>query len=692
VALKPESKPPSGDPLEVCGGLSETVHEYCTRLARAQLRERAASIASLAAPADVAERQGRIRATILASIGGLPEERTPLEARITGTLVREGYRVEKLVFQSQPANYVTANVYVPAGGRGPYPAVLAAMGHYEEGKAFEEGQRLFINLARRGFVVLAYDPPDEGERKEYYDAATGTLLVSSCPEAHTMSGLQCLLTGRNMAYYEVWDGIRAVDYLSGRPDVDGSRIGVIGNSGGGTQTSYLAVLEPRLAAAAPCCYITSWETLWVALGPQDAEQNFPNFLRDGLDFPDFPIAFAPKPFTVLAATRDFFPIAGTRASMEEVRRVYSLLGAGERAGYFEHDDTHSWSKPRREATYAWMERWLQGCSHSEPEPDTAIEPIEALNCTPTGQVLTSFDATTVQRRNAAAADGIHARRAAASPEGAAQMPALVARRLRMSPPTGLPRVEDRGGFDRPGCRVERRVLETEPGIRIPILVFVPAGGAARKPALVAVSEAGKAEGSAPGGLYEQLAGRGSVVVAADLRGLGECRTRRPLVVYSDVYDPDMRAILVGKTIAGMQAFDLLSVFAYAVGRPDVDAQRVGVIGKGTAGLIALFAAAIEPRIARVLVAGTFLSYRDIVGARLHQGIMDAVIPGVLLDFDLPDIAQFIGRSRFVIANPILPDGSPAAPGHAAKIYGPEVRILTGPNAEFSGCADWGKGM
>ncbi len=462
-----------GVSLPVCRGLERMMDDYYTRLAREQLGARAASVAALRTPEDVAARQRYIRATILKAIGGLPEARTPLQARITGTLEREGYRVEKLIYQSRPRSYVTANVYVPTGIPGPFPAVLGAMGHYEEGKAFEEGQRLFISLARRGFVVLAYDPPDEGERNEYLDVATGKLLVPNCPEAHTMSGLQCLLTGRNLAHYELWDGIRAVDYLEGRPDVDAKRIAVIGNSGGGTQCSYLAVIEPRLAAAVPCCYITSWEKLWAKLGPQDAEQNFPDFLKDGLDFPDFPISFAPKPFKILSATRDFFPIEGSRDTYAEARRIYSILGKEECAGYFEYDDTHSWSKPRREATYAWLEKWLMGRAESAPEPELEIEPIGDLNCTATGQVLTSFNATTVQRLNAEAAGGIHPHRRAATPEGASQLADLIVQRLKITLPHGAPKVEAKGTAAREGCRIEKIAIETEPGIVVPTLVFVP---------------------------------------------------------------------------------------------------------------------------------------------------------------------------------------------------------------------------
>src|SRR2546430_17577879 len=122
-----------------------------------------------------------------------------------------------------------------------------------------------------------------------------------------MEGVECLPTGQTVARYFIWAGIRAFDYLLTRPDVDPKRIAVTGNSGGGTQSSYLAAFEPRLAAAAPSCYLTTWEKLWVAPGPQDSEQVFANFLRDGLDFADFLIAFAPKPIHMAAAVRGYFP-------------------------------------------------------------------------------------------------------------------------------------------------------------------------------------------------------------------------------------------------------------------------------------------------------------------------------------------------------------------------------------------------
>ena len=323
------------------GGLGE----YLTRLARQCWEARAAQVARIRTPAEVRARQQYIRERMTAEIGGFPEK-TPLRARVTGTLARDGYRVEKVIYESQPGFLVTANAYVPAAARPPFAAVLGVAGHTAGGKADATYQRAWIGMAKRGFLVLAIDPPGQGERV----AAMGGTAE------HTMMGIQCLLTGTNFARYEVWDSIRGVDYLLERGDVDPKRIAVAGNSGGGTQSAYLAVFEPRLAAAAPSCYITSWEKLWAGPGPQDAEQDFAGFLRDGFDFADFLIAFAPRPIQMSTAIRDFFPIDGARATYAEAKRIFEAMGAGDSTEYYEYDDQHKWSKPRQKATYRWLEK------------------------------------------------------------------------------------------------------------------------------------------------------------------------------------------------------------------------------------------------------------------------------------------------------------------------------------------------
>lgn len=208
-----------------------SVDGFLTEVAKQCWEERAAAVARIRTPDEVAARQAYIRKKVLEALGGFPTEKTPLNARITGTLERDGYRVEKLIYESLPRFYVTANLYLPTTGSPPYPAVLGASGHSANGKAMEAYQRVWISLAKRGFVVLAWDPPGQGERYEYFDAVRGKPRFGSTAE-HTMAGVQCLLTGSNFARYELWDAVRGLDYLLTRPDVDPKRIGVAGNSGG----------------------------------------------------------------------------------------------------------------------------------------------------------------------------------------------------------------------------------------------------------------------------------------------------------------------------------------------------------------------------------------------------------------------------------------------------------------------------
>jgi cephalosporin-C deacetylase-like acetyl esterase len=630
--------------LDVTNGLTGMVDLYLTGMAIQQLQVHATCVASIRTPSEVETRKAYIHEKILEEIGGFPEK-SGLEPRITGVLDHGDYKIEKLIFQSQPHYYVTANVFVPANGKAPYPAVLGTAGHDDAGKAFELYQRVWVSLAKRGFLVLAYDPPGEGERLEYLDRATGRSSLPSGPTGeHTAAGLQCFLTGTNIARYFIWDGVRAFDYLLTRTDVDPKRIGVTGNSGGGTQSSYLAAFEPRLAAAAPSCYLTSWEKLWEGPGPQDAEQVFVNFLKDGMDFSDFLIAFAPKPIQMATATRDFFPIEGAKATYAEAQPIFQALDAGNRIGFFEFDDTHGWSKPRREATYRWLARWLQGREDDGAEPEFQLDSSEALRCTESGQVATTFaDAETVQSLNAALAEQLYARRSGAHGE---DMQALVRRRLRLTTSRAVPGSSNHGAIQREGYRIEKIGLEPEPGILVPALAFVPTAGALRKPAAIYVNPAGKAADAQERGRMDTMAREGNIVLAIDVRGWGESapsalRTRD----YNKSYQTAMRALLVGKTMAGMQTADLLAAFDYLASRSDVNPARITVFGKGKGGVLAMFAAVLEPRIEKVTTENTPASYMAMVRMKVfpEDDLVDAVVPGVLRDFDLPDVRKALGQ-------------------------------------------------
>src|SRR5262245_8660371 len=348
---------------------------------------RRAAVAKLKTPADVRARQKALRDKLLEALGGFPE-RTPLNARVTGTLKGDGYTVEKVIYESRPGHHVTANFYLPKG-KGPFPGVLMPIGHSSNGKAADYVQRGCILLAKNGIAALAYDPIGQGERRQLFDDSGKPAVPGSTTE-HTLVGVGALLVGSNTATYRIWDGIRSLDYLAGRPEVDPKKLGCTGCSGGGTLTSYLMALDDRIVAAAPSCYITSLERLFATIGPQDAEQNITGQVALGIEHADYLSLRAPRPTLICAATADFFDIQGTWATFREAKQVYGVLGHPERVDLVEFNTTHGYPKPQREAVVRFMRRWLLGKDDAPTEGEFPIARDADLQCTRTGQVLEDF--------------------------------------------------------------------------------------------------------------------------------------------------------------------------------------------------------------------------------------------------------------------------------------------------------------
>ena len=614
--------------------------EYLNRLGVAYLDQRRPPTTR----ADVDARRRYLRERVLRAIGGLAE-RTPLNARVVGRLERDGYAIEKVIFESQPAFYVTANLYLPKRGRAPYPAVLFPIGHETGAKVHGTWQQMLVTLARGGYVALAYDQLGQGERSQFFDPATKESRFgrNRSTTEHSMLGAQCLLVGDNVARYTIWDGIRALDYLLSRPEVDGSRIAVTGNSGGGTHTAYLAALDDRIHVAAPSCYLTSWRRLLETIGPQDAEQCMPPFLADGLDHADFVHAFAPKPYLILSAIRDFFSITGARATYAEARGVYNALDASAKLSMVEADDGHGYTQPRRVAAYAWLDRWLRGGASSEPETPVTPESEETLYCTTTGQVSTSLGGETVFTLNRKRL-----------PSTASTRVLDEARRLSGYAPQSSPlNVQSFGSIDRDGYRIEKLIYDSEPGILIPALLFVPRDAPGPAPAIVYVHGRGKSAAAAAGGDIEQLVRAGAIVLAIDSRGMGETAISRPQQASINYFGDDasaMKALLAGRTLTGMRAADVSRGVDLLAARREVDRARISGYGKEAGAVVLLHAAAFDDRIRRVVLEEMLLSYRAVVETPIHRGIMESVIPGVLRAYDLPSLTAALSPRAVWVAN------------------------------------------
>jgi cephalosporin-C deacetylase-like acetyl esterase len=639
--------------------------DHVHRLASMQLDERARQVSRLADRNQVTARQAYIRERIIQILGGFPE-RTPLNPRTVASLEREDYRIEKVIFESQPRFYVTANLYLPKQGKGPFPAILFPLGHEQGAKAHTAWQQVLVSLARRGFVGLAWDTIGQGERIQLYDLDFGTSKVIHSTTEHTLMGIQCLLIGDTLARYTIWDGLRALDYLVSRPEVDPTRIGCTGNSGGGTHTAYLSALEDRIKVAAPSCYLTSWRRLLETIGPQDAEQCFPFWLQNGLDHSDFVSAFAPKPYLVLSAIRDFFSINGARETYAEAKQLYGLLGAQERLQMVEADDGHGYTKPRRLAAYRWFSRWLKGVEDREPEGEVSIAPEAELWCTESGQVATSLGGETVISLNQKRFEQIRHK----DPEwtSGAQLEAYRSRvqsdvrRLGglASAPGGVPSAASSFGvIERPGYRIEKLVYESEPGIRIPALLFVPQGSESRRPAVIYVDGRGKAAGAGVGGDVEQLVQAGFVVLSIDLRGMGETQVPSDgddFPRYFGDYESAMTALLVGKPLVGMRAFDIQRGLDVLAGRSDVDRERIYLFGKDKGAVPALYAAVLDDRIKKLALEGLLLSYQAVTSARIHRQVFEDVVVGALKSFDLPDLVAALSPRPVWIVNASDPLG------------------------------------
>lgn len=627
---------------------SGTLRAFLLDAASQQLAKRREDIAALRTREQIEQRQREVRQTLLRLIGGLPQERSPLKVRKIGTIDRGDYRVEKIIFESQPAFYVTASLYIPQGGTAPYPAVLHSVGHSPSAKARASYQALSIGLVKHGFVVLTYDPLSQGERGIFYDEALEGSKVGGPTVEHRMVGIQSLLAGESVARYMIWDAMRGIDLLQSLPEVDGERVGVTGCSGGGTLTTYVAVLDERVRVAAPACYITSWEEQLQGTGPQDAEQQFPDLLKEGLDHADFVEAFAPKPYLISSTKEDFFPLDGARRTFEEGKRVWSLFGAEERIAWTVGPGPHGMRAPIRGAIYAWMKRWLQDARGPAPEPQMQTEYEENLLCTRTGQIATSLGGET--------ASSLNIRRfSKLAPERPVTDIEEKVRRLTRYRPSGDPvSITRHATTRRDGYQEESLDYAAGAGRVVPARLLVPDAGRSRNQSVLYVDAEGRLAEDA-----DQLAQLGYTVLALDVAGRGDTAEEWES---SDPWFGNDKfswlALMVGKTMVGLRMDDILRGIDVLEERKLLHGGRCFGFGKGLATVDLLHAAVVDSRLSALTLEAGLVSYAAIARTPIHRQVFEAVVPGVLTEYDLPDLVAALAPRPVRIVNARSPLGNP----------------------------------
>jgi cephalosporin-C deacetylase-like acetyl esterase len=633
------------------------------------------------------------RAKVWESIGGRLES-SPLNPRMVGTVERATYRIEKVIFESQPQVYVTANLYIPKGGKNPFPAVVASMGHAPLGKAHRNYQYVFQTLARNGFVVLAFDPFGQGERQQYLDPNTGLSRLGPTGE-HFQAGHPLLLLGATLAQYRAWDAVRAIDYLLTRPEVDPERVGFTGQSGGGTMTIYMCGLEPRIRVAVE----TEGNSENLA-GPHyeppgaiaDPEQNLVGSLAAGLDRGDLLMAFAPKPLLLTYTPHDvgttYSPTyqEATEQIYSELRRAYRILGAEERVQLFSSPLPHDFDALTRQAAYNWFNRWLRNDAAEVHEVDFDDSTPGTLNCTSTGQVLTSLGGRSVWQVSTDRA------RALIPPSPYRDGPPDLGSvrdeiRAKLRKLLALP--EERGelkpatlaSFVRKNVYMEDFEFRSEFALRIPGWFIRPNQSGQRFPTVICLLEGGKDEVAFELAKTEALVQKGHAVCSIDTRGLGVTFPRRPStgpLFYDGMPLQDRYAwasLALDKPVAGQRVWDVLRCVDYLTTRPDVEASHIHIVGESSEGLSALMAAALDDRLRSVLLRRTNVDLRSIVESEDYQLRMPWFIYGILKEFDLPDLVASLAPRRCWLLNCLGPKGDVLAESKLLSKFDSAMRVF-----------------
>ena len=599
--------------------------------------------------------QKRLKNLFLDALGGFPQ-RTNLNPRVVGVVKRDGFLVEKIIFESQPRHYVTAALFLPEPGRfpPPYPGVLVPCGHSRTGKQSTAYQQVCALLALNGMAALIFDPIDQGERGQLLNEKQLPPIWGTT--SHTMLGVGSILLGRNTAWFEIWDAMRALDYLQSRPEVDPDRIGCTGNSGGGTQTSYLMALDERIQAAAPSCYITSFDRLLKTIGLQDAEQNIYGQLAFGMDHADYLMMRAPKPTLILCATKDFFDISGAWDSFRYAKRLYTRMGFAERVDLLENDDTHGYQLQQRQGAVRWMARWLLGQDKPITEPDDLkVLTLEEIQCTPKGQVMLLEGARSVYDLNLDYENKLSQQRknlwSRSDPKTLFdQVRALAGIRRLADLPN--PRLQKVGVLNRNGYQIEKLILEPEKGIYLPALKFVPHNKSPRSVVLY-LHENGKHADAGIAGPIEQLVKSDRLVLAVDLLGSGETSQNSQsygLPNFGSDSQDVFTAYVLGRSYVGMRAEDVLVCARFAAGLiSDERANKVQLVATGNLAIPALHAAALEPELFEsVNLNRMLLSWSNIIQLKTTNNQLISTVHGALKFYDLTDLAASLAEKIMIV--------------------------------------------
>ncbi len=629
------------------------------------MEKRDAELAKLVTPAAVEARQKWVRETLWKLIGGMPE-RTPLNARTTGSFERDAYKVDNVVYESRPGLFVSANLYVPKSGSGPYPAVLFQSGHYDEGKANPNYQRCCQGLAQLGFVVLAFDPMGQGERIEYPDSSGSHTRLQDVDSEHTIPGKQMLLFGDTATRFQLWDSIRSLDYLTSVPAVNAKRVGTTGHSGGGTLSMLLSCADERLAAAAVCMGNLENVAALPFVSPgstDDAEQDFVDSGPLGFDRWDLFYPFAPKPMLIWPSDRDFYATYSSEyikngwLEFQKLRTVYGALNHGERLQWADTPLPHSLAYDSRILVYNWFTRWLKGSTEPvKEEPPVKPEAARTLYATDSGSVITSLHSTTAFALNKS--------------RQVERTPAALDSLLRVSRGHSSGKIIVRR--QQPTTTVEVLEIASDPAVWLPAWLLTAKDTSPDKPVLLVLDPVASER------LWFQpdadLAAGSPVICAVDIRGVGallpEYSPGQPGYASSHRQEENYAwsSVILGKPLVGQRVTDILATIDALRKHPATAQRHVRIAAAGKLTVPALFAAALDKRIDGLYLSGGLTSFRDVVDSELFNHTFANFVPGLLNHTDLPEVAASLAARPVVLAGAVNAKSETADAALVRQLY------------------------
>lgn len=540
-------------------------------------------------------RRGEVRAGVLRALALDPlPERLPLAAQTGGCLDRDGYRVERLYWQTWPDVWASGWLYLPAEpSPQPRPAVLNPHGHWKDGARHPVVQSRLISLARLGYVALAVDSVHA------YDYSVGVTPLT-------------LMT---------WNNIRALDLLCARHDVDRERLGVAGASGGAQQAMYLMAVDDRIRAAVLAVLVSYFARILMPRGHHCPCNHVPGLMRF-TDEPEIAGIAAPRAVLYLTVDGDWtapFP----RHELGELRALYRVWGQPDRLGHRQFPGPHDFHREMREEAYRWFERELRGRRdagrvaeppHSVEDPTT----LAALDAPPAGDRGTEGILAWYRRRVVAQPPRLEGRDSRRRYQERARQ-ALA--ELLGEPPGGTT-VTLAARVEGPGVSggVMRLSVRSEPEVRVPLL-WAPDGTTPAAAALL-LHPGGKEAALATAAAH-CLREAGWSLLAADVRLCGELER-----------DWLHNSLLWGRPEAGMAVTDSRACLQWLLEHEEVSPERVVLVGWGKLGLVALLAAGLDERVSGVIADAGGTTYRD--GG---EGL--PVIPNVLRVGDTPQLASLV---------------------------------------------------